>query len=95
MRNIRTHLRFGFEGFFSIYEKGHWETNSNNILKNMVIFPDNMKHGLSEMVMRAKFRWIYFLLISTPTTLEKTFMATICRQTLGIYDLYFILEPLD
>lgn len=41
--NIRTHLRFGFEGFFSIYEKGHWETNSNNILKNMVVFPDNMK----------------------------------------------------
>lgn len=40
---IRTNLRFAFEGFFSIAEKGHWETNSNNILKNMVVFPDNVK----------------------------------------------------
>ena len=41
--NLRKHLRFGFEGFFSLYEKGYWETNSNNILKNMVVFPDNAK----------------------------------------------------
>lgn len=35
-------LRFGFEGFFNWVEKGHWETTSNNILKNMIIFPDNL-----------------------------------------------------
>lgn len=40
-KSIHHHLRFGFEGFFSIYEKGHWETGSNNVLKNMVVFPDN------------------------------------------------------
>ena len=33
-------LRFGFEGFFSLAEKGHWETHSNNILLRMIKFPD-------------------------------------------------------
>lgn len=37
----RENLRFGFEGFFSIVEKGHWETHSNNQLKGMVKWPDN------------------------------------------------------
>lgn len=37
----RENLRFGFEGFFSIVEKGHWETHSNNELKGMVKWPDN------------------------------------------------------
>ena len=41
--NIHNSLRFAFEGFFSIAERGHWETNSNNILKNMLVFPDNLK----------------------------------------------------
>lgn len=36
-------IRFAFEGFFSIAETGQWETNSNNILKNMIVFPDNFK----------------------------------------------------
>lgn len=36
-------LRFAFEGFFSLAEKGRWEVSSNEILKNMVVFPDNMK----------------------------------------------------
>ncbi len=36
-------IRFAFEGFFSLAEKGEWETNSNNILKNMIVFPDNPK----------------------------------------------------
>ena len=36
-------LRFGFEGFFSLVENGKWQTGSNDILKNMVVFPDNMK----------------------------------------------------
>lgn len=41
--DAKTHenLRFGFEGFFSLAEKGHWETNSNNELKEMVVWPDN------------------------------------------------------
>ncbi len=43
---IHTNIRFAFEGFFSVAEKGHWETNSNNILKNMVVFPDNFKTWL-------------------------------------------------
>lgn len=36
-------IRFAFEGFFSVAEKGHWETNSNNILLDMLVFPDNPK----------------------------------------------------
>lgn len=36
-------IRFAFEGFFSLLESGKWETNSNNILKNMIVFPDNVK----------------------------------------------------
>lgn len=36
-------LRFGFEGFFSLWEKGEWDVHSNNILENMVVFPDNLK----------------------------------------------------
>lgn len=36
-------LRFGFEGFFSLWEKGEWDVNSNNILKDMIVFPDNFK----------------------------------------------------
>lgn len=36
-------LRFAFEGFFSLWEKGKWETNSNEILKNMYVFPENLK----------------------------------------------------
>lgn len=41
--NFHNSLRFAFEGFFSIAERGYWETNSNNILKNMIVFPDNIK----------------------------------------------------
>ena len=36
-------IRFAFEGFFSLAEKGQWETNSNNILKDMIVFPDNIQ----------------------------------------------------
>ena len=37
-------IRFGFEGFFALVEKGKWDTNSTNILiQNMVVFPDNIK----------------------------------------------------
>lgn len=41
--NIRSNIRFGFEGFFSLAETGKWEVHSNDILKNMVVFPDNLK----------------------------------------------------
>lgn len=40
---FQENLRFGFEGFFSIVEKGRWEVHSNEILQNMYVFPDNLK----------------------------------------------------
>lgn len=39
-------LRFGFEGFFSLVEKGEWEVHSNEMLKEGFIFPDNLKTWL-------------------------------------------------
>ena len=39
-------MRFGFEGFFSLAETGEWQSRSNDILLNMVVFPDNMKTWL-------------------------------------------------
>lgn len=39
----REHLRFGFEGFFSLFEKGRWEVHSNDMLKSHYVFPDNMR----------------------------------------------------
>ena len=45
-QQFHDNVRFAFEGFFSIAETGKWETNSNNILKNMIVFPDNMKTWL-------------------------------------------------
>lgn len=40
---FKSNIRFGFEGFFSLAEKGEWQTNSNTILSNMVVWPDNLK----------------------------------------------------
>lgn len=45
-QQFHDNVRFAFEGFFSIAETGKWETNSNNILKDMIVFPDNMKTWL-------------------------------------------------
>lgn len=42
-QQFHDNIRFAFEGFFSIAETGRWETNSNNILMNMIVFPDNFK----------------------------------------------------
>lgn len=39
----RSNLRFAFEGFFSLAEKGEWDVHSNKILKNMYVLPDNPK----------------------------------------------------
>lgn len=36
-------VRFAFEGFFSMIEKGYWETNSNNKLANMWVLPMELK----------------------------------------------------
>lgn len=41
--DTRSNLRFGFEGFFSLVEKGRWESGSNDHLKTMVVWPDNLK----------------------------------------------------
>lgn len=43
---FRENIRFAFEGFFSLAETGEWEVHSNNILKNMLVFPDNLKTWL-------------------------------------------------
>ncbi len=39
-------VRFGFEGFFSLVEKGKWEVYSNEILQNMYVFPESLKTWL-------------------------------------------------
>lgn len=43
---FKANTRFAFEGFFSLVEKGRWEVHSNEILKNMYVFPDNLKTWL-------------------------------------------------
>lgn len=40
------YFRFGFEGFFNLFETGHWEVSSNDMLKYHYIFPDNLKTWL-------------------------------------------------
>lgn len=42
----REQLRFGFEGFFSLAEKGKWDVQSNNMLAEGFIYPDNTKTWL-------------------------------------------------
>lgn len=38
---VREDLRFAFEGFFSLAEKGEWDVSSNDRLMDMYVFPDN------------------------------------------------------
>lgn len=40
---FREDLRFGFEGFFSLAEQHEWIVSSNERLRNMYVFPDNVK----------------------------------------------------
>lgn len=40
---IRRLLRFAFEGFFNLAETGEWSIASNEFLKTMYVFPDNIK----------------------------------------------------
>ena len=42
----RDNIEFGFEGFFSLVEKGKWEVHSNEMLKDGFIYPDNIKTWL-------------------------------------------------
>ena len=44
--NFKEDIRFAFEGFFSLWEKGEWSVSSNDRLKNMFVFPDNTKTWL-------------------------------------------------
>lgn len=44
--NFRADFRFGFEGFFSLFEKGKWDVRSNNILFTMYRFPETFKTWL-------------------------------------------------
>lgn len=43
---FKENIRFGFEGFFSLVETGKWKVHSNEILKNMIVFPDNLQTWL-------------------------------------------------
>lgn len=36
-------LRFGFEGFFSLFEKGRWDVSSNTALESMIVWPEEFK----------------------------------------------------
>jgi hypothetical protein len=44
--DFKGNMRFAFEGFFSLVEKGEWDVHSNNILKDMIVFPENVKTWL-------------------------------------------------
>lgn len=44
--SFQGNFRFGFEGFFNLIEKGKWDVHSNEILRNMYVFPDNWKTWL-------------------------------------------------
>ena len=41
--DVRRDIRFAFEGFFSLAEKGEWDVSSNDRLMTMYVFPDNVK----------------------------------------------------
>lgn len=36
-------IQFAFEGFFSLAETGEWDVSSNDRLRDMYVFPDNLK----------------------------------------------------
>lgn len=44
--SFKSDLRFGFEGVFSLVEKGEWEVSSNDRLQTMYVYPDNLKTWL-------------------------------------------------
>ena len=40
---VQENIRFAFEGFYNLIEKGEWQTTSNDRLMNMYVWPDNIK----------------------------------------------------
>lgn len=40
---FRVNIRFAFEGFFSLVEKGEWIVKSNQMMESMIVWPDNLK----------------------------------------------------
>ena len=36
-------MRFGFEGFFSLFEEGEWQVDSNDKLQAMVVWPEELR----------------------------------------------------
>lgn len=40
---FRENIRFAFEGFFSLAEKGEWIVKSNRMMESMIVWPDNLK----------------------------------------------------
>lgn len=44
--NFQEQLRFGFEGFFSLVETGEWRVHSNEILEDMIVWPESIKTWL-------------------------------------------------
>ena len=44
--NFQENIRFAYEGFFSLVEKGEWDVRSNSMLESMVIWPDNLQTWL-------------------------------------------------
>lgn len=43
---FRANFRFAFEGFFSWWERGEWQTTSTDAWQKMIIWPDNLKTWL-------------------------------------------------
>lgn len=41
--DIKEFIRFGFEGFFSLVETGEWQVDSNEMLKSMVVWPEELR----------------------------------------------------
>ena len=44
--DFQENIRFAYEGFFSLAEKGEWNVRSNRMLESMFIWPDNLKTWL-------------------------------------------------
>lgn len=40
---FQQHIRFAFEGFFSLAEQGEWDVHSNELLKKMYVFPEQLQ----------------------------------------------------
>lgn len=41
--SFRHWMRFAFEGFFNLFERGEWSIASNDTLQGMIVFPDTLK----------------------------------------------------